>query len=348
MDPKLVSRLNQLLFLSRLELPLWFLSGVPSLLLLGMVLLLSVAMGNPSGLLLAILYFISLHLALLALGSVYDHIRGWFRPARHPLPPAILSHLEPLLTRFAQHGLRLPASALRVVKNDLSLAAHVTGTFQPNVVVSGGLVVGLLRNDPRAQAILAHEIAHIAHYDRLLPSMIMVTLGNALLAVPLALMPLGHGSSQAPTLGAALLNLIVTPIILSIVSRRREYLADIHAAYALGSTRDYLRTLLAGRERGAGDFFHPSMTDRVEALAGRGAGRIIRLSWLWVLWWIAVMLSGASTLLDPGQDWRDEESFKALAQVLVALIGIALEAIKPRLARPFLALLQSARKTARS
>lgn len=208
----------------------------------------------------------------------------------------------------------------------MSVSAHVRGVVRPRVVISGGMLVGLLRRDPTARSILAHEYAHLLQFDRILPCIVVMILlgqfsaifgvvfGASLIEIIMMLAPNSlylppHRSDADYAL--AFVNLVFQLSLLMFVSRRREYMADATAVALLGYKKDYIATLKRIRtasNMNRGSFFHPSLNDRIHQL--QTDYRIFRPSKFWLTLWIIVLVAGAREL------------------ALVAVIGVIVELVK--------------------
>jgi len=215
-----------------------------------------------------------------------DLIRGRFTSAGVLIDTNFQSRINDCLN---QVGVRIPDAILsrsRVLKTDLALGAHVRGVFRPYFVISGGLLVGLLRKDPRALAILCHEMAHVQHFDRILPGMIGLSIFEFLgeLFVPLAD---GGSSYSLLNIGVVAVSykMLVLSLIVSVVSKYREYYADAKAIAVTGEKSVY-RALLSdavGQECRSFSFFHPSLVQRIAQVDNDF--RVLRNVTFWRIFW---------------------------------------------------------------
>lgn len=184
---------------------------------------------------------------------------------------------------------------IRVVKNDLTMGAHVHGVLRPHVVISGGMLVGLLRKDTRAVAILAHETAHIQHFDQLLPGIIgLAAFEIASRAFKLFTENPGDGLNSGASAGFLFVVLAMMAMMVFVVSRMsiyREFYADAKGVALTGNVAAYTEVLrqISGRESKSGGFFHPSPTKRMEQL--QKGYPLLRKATFWKLYWTAVFVT---------------------------------------------------------
>lgn len=200
------------------------------------------------------------------LGICIDRVRGLSGAPSKPLDQKATERLREALNTQGLHHSSLIVTRIRFVPSDHTMGAHVRGVFIPHVVISAGLLIGVLRKDPKAQAILCHEIAHIVHYDRLLPGFIglvaLETAGN--------LFKFLRNESWADIISSDFLliaswRLFVFILLVSSVSKYREYFADARALAMVKDRESYLVLLkvAARNERGSFHFFHPSLAKRI-------------------------------------------------------------------------------------
>lgn len=235
----------------------------------------------------AIIYFIS----GCTVSYIIDKWRCWSSKAvPQALPYEKRRQLNQVLTEIFKDGCGIRAESILWCPQDLLMGAHVRGIIQPQIVVSGGLFLGILRKNPRAIGILAHEIAHIEHYDRLLPGLIGMMFFEIFLG-PIyyywgAARVLDDSYLFETTLILFIYKFFVFGGLLCLMSRSREIYADASAAQYL--TRDEYVTLLKsmrGAEKYQYSFFHPSVSKRIkEAQSGFAT---LHNRWLWRAYFVA-------------------------------------------------------------
>jgi hypothetical protein len=213
---------------------------------------------------------------VLALGVVFDRFRGLKGPHAVELPAQTRAQLcSEVNASCGRRFDRFLSSRLTVVPSDLSLGAHVRGVFSQWIVISGGMLAGLLSRDARAVCIIAHEVGHIRNLDKLLPGVLL-------------LMLLSMVSALAFYRNLYALIVIVTLYALtSHFCRRREFAADAFAISALGSSNAFLDTMSGTKEYNR-TFFHPSKSERVVAVERDLP--ILKFSPFWCVTWLAVIM----------------------------------------------------------
>jgi len=192
-------------------------------------------------------------LIILLLGIGFDIASKRSAPTTLPIPIGLRNEISKILqTKLPVNIIRLVHERIRLAPNDLSLGGHLQGVIRQRIVVSAGLTVGLLTNDERSVAILAHEIAHVKHLDKFVPGIIVLSLLN----ISYCMVKFGK---------AGVLYAIAVLVITRYVTHRREYAADAHAVGLLGSKRMFAKTLLSlSADEEA--FSHPSRDQRVDAI----------------------------------------------------------------------------------
>jgi Zn-dependent protease with chaperone function len=184
---------------------------------------------------------------------------------------------------------------IRVLTNDLSMGAHVHGVLRPHVVISGGMLVGILRQDSRALAILAHEIAHLQHFDQFLPGIIGLSgfeiVGRIYKFVG---QDLGEGLDGGAFAAFSLVALGMMGMMIVAISRisiYREFYADAKGIALTGDIAAYTEVLrqISGRESKSSGFFHPSPDTRLKQL--QEGYPLLRKATFWKLYWSAVFLT---------------------------------------------------------
>lgn len=246
------------------------------------------------------------------------------RPGTRLLPPwcakidaALLAHG---LTQGHEIALRIRSARLE----DLAVGAFVHATFRAKIVASGGLLVQLMRGSPSAQAIVAHEYAHIRHFDRLYLMILLVYAANLILS-PIYFLQLAGYSESIYDIGEVIIwwlfNLATTTLIVSQISRRRELAADFAAALMVGGKAylDFLDLATGRHAKRTAGFFHPSVEQRKEALitmrVGRPNGLLV----------MVYCLSLASYLLQAMASTDEIAVATGLAQGVYCALGICFE-----------------------
>jgi Zn-dependent protease with chaperone function len=214
--------------------------------------------------------------ALTIAAAVIDIFATTIRRRGAPLPAPVATTVEETLQELARRGSpRISVAKMRVLASDVTMGAHVRGTVVPRVMVSGGLLVGLSRRVDVASAILCHELAHVAARDKFFLALIFLWIGNSLLSLGAPFFSDPYGAEAASfddnpglVLLVPFLNILVTALVLSRMSIRREYMADTYASVLCGKDA-YAACLAAasGAHAYSGGFFHPNVKDRLNALS---------------------------------------------------------------------------------
>lgn len=271
-------------------------------------------------------------------GVVLDAVLSIFRAKTAKVPKRFAPNIDLLLDSLADRGLpRLRTWRLRLVANDLSVSAHVRGVITPVVVLSAGAMVGLMRREDSSVAILAHEIAHIRHWDRLFIGLLCAALFNLLL--PVYVFTMGDWMDRAQSSWnplTHLVNLCLQLAIFSYFSRRREYEADFAAAVAVG-VPGYQRFLgRSSSSTGSGEhagkgYFHPSIHERIFAL---NYGEKVRRPGMFMLFFIAVGIGitflGTMGMIDEmrASGWLGVTLYAVVMEMLRLRIGKLPEAMR--------------------
>lgn len=227
-----------------------------------------------------------------------------------------------LMTMRAQEVTEAEAPELVGIVRELAMNAslpmprvYVCPEQAPNAFATGrnprhaavAVTEGLLRTMDRRQlrAVLAHEMAHVAHRDILISSVAATIAGAiSMLAYMAWFIPVGSRDDDGPNPLAALLMVILAPIAAALIqmaiSRSREYNADSYGGQLCGDPRDLagaLRQLHAQNQRvpmhaspshanmfivrpliphGMSSLFssHPPVEKRIARLQEQAAGRI--------------------------------------------------------------------------
>ena len=243
----------------------------------------------------AVLELVAVGLVAIGLAIVVDQLRTY----QSAKPEALgADHLTRVIKAVELAGVSIGERTLRkirVLKNDLSMGAHVHGVLRPHVVISGGMLVGILRQDVRALAILAHETAHLQHFDQLLPGIIGLSgfeiLGRIYKFVSQDLSDgLDVGAFTAFSLVAVgMMGMMVVAV--SRISVYRELYADAKGIALTGNVAAYTEVLrqISGRESKSSGFFHPSPDTRLKQL--QEGYPLLRKATFWKLYWIAVFMT---------------------------------------------------------
>ncbi|MCA1375833.1 MULTISPECIES: M48 family metalloprotease [unclassified Bradyrhizobium] len=170
----------------------------------------------------------------------------------------------------SNHAIRqlLSVSSFRVNKTDLIMGAHVRGIFHPSIALSAGLLIGLIRKDQKAYSILAHELAHIKHFDLFLPGFVGLAIFEILgTAFQLSLLSLSHPNDVTPpsVLLVVLYKVLILGGLVSLISRNREFYADATALSVTRNVDEYVGLLAKAseHERSRLSYFHPSLRRRI-------------------------------------------------------------------------------------
>ena len=255
-------------------------------------------------------------LALILIAWPVDCLFSLIRPQSTNLPEQSIKRIDALLIDLQARGaIKWNSRRLRVVKSDLQLGAHVRGVIRPSIVISGGMLMGLMRKDSHALGVLAHELAHVAHWDRLYLGVLGLWTLNA--AAPFLW---GGESSVGEKISVAFISSLIPLGICMIISERREFAADLSAGLVAGF-RPYTEVLIQAQgkhgKRSSG-FFHPSLKERIEEISTIRP----RISCLSPGLTTLYILSGLAAYTSVG-----------LAGVVIPIAGIALE-ISRRKLRP--------------
>jgi len=134
------------------------------------------------------------------------------------------------------HKANLPMPQLYIVPDQMP-NAFATGRDQEHAVVA--VTEGLLDllNEEEVEAVIAHELSHIKHYDMLVGT-IAATLSGAIAMLANFGMFFGGNSEERPNPIVMIVLMMVMPLAATIiqmtVSRNREYMADEGAAKMTG------------------------------------------------------------------------------------------------------------------
>lgn len=316
---------KQFTLLARTEWVLFVAANFPVTLLMPLLLLFS---PRPLlifvGLFYSVIQTVCIFLTSVVFAMFFDGARKLFSVKGKPIQQGAVDALKQVLSDDAPPALLSILSNSYVVMKDLSIGAQVRGVIQPRIVLSGGMLVGLLRRDPSAICVLLHEYAHIQHFDRILPGVIAFAVFD-LMARPITLF-MTQDTRLWPAIFLALYQLVVFGVTISFVSKYREYYADAKVIQLSRNRESYL-AMLQGATEGAKralNFFHPSPQQRIaEAELGH---RVLVWSIFWkVYWalnitvsWIQIKFSGDS----------DDIIIYAYCMVIISVICLVFEACR--------------------
>jgi Zn-dependent protease with chaperone function len=231
-------------------------------------------------------HLLSIFLFMAVLALFFDIFQGFFSVKSKPITRNIE---EKIIASISE---KVPPTALTallrgaVVTSDISIGAQVRGIIWPRIIISGGLLVGLLKNDPLAVGVLLHEYAHIRHFDRILPGFIALAMFEA---VGQTIKYISHDLSEFRAEGLLFVvsyKLIVFGIIISYISKYREYYADAKAIQILGDNKHYISFLnkaIEGNKKKKFNYFHPSIESRItEAESGYS---VLNRTIFWKIYW---------------------------------------------------------------
>lgn len=258
-------------------------------------------------------------LCLMLLALPMDLLLSMFRTRSRPIPAELIQSILDMNEFFQERGAKtVTARRFRYITSDHAAGAHVVGIFFPHVVISAGLLVALQKRDHSAYAIVAHELAHIAHFDRLVISIMALWVLNIL-------SPFFASSVYHPVFKNGndilmhIVNAIVTLFVISFFSRRREILADTSAALTMGIDR--YKQLLAEASRSnqsdAGGFFHPGGYTRVMSLSGNPPSMLRFQKAAFSIYLFYFSVGGLNALIGGG--------YASTGLAISALCGVAVE-----------------------
>lgn len=313
-DNDALSAVRVLRVYSRIELPMLFFAAIPSLLPMIFAPFLRLKfeafMFSIGGITAGLVF-------LLGCSAFFEFIRSLLSIKTEAIPERIRKNLDRTLANFElRTGLRLASERIRVIPKDLSVGAHVRGVFRPNVIISGGALVGLMRGDPTAKTMLAHEIGHIQHFDKFYLGLIFIVILELLLS-----------AYQAFEGWWSVTHFALLTAMLRHISRRREFAADAHALLTVGTWAGFKKLLYSppGYVATGRSFFHPRFISRRKALHGF---RIMHPSVFWCVVWIGYILYGLQG--GPYQSYRMDSFYEAFApsMVILGIFGFLIEMSK--------------------
>ncbi|MGX9966050.1 M48 family metalloprotease [Roseomonas sp. F4] len=264
-------------------------------------------------------FLVSMGLFYFICGFLVAASLSWYRVIRSgvkakPIPGKLCISIWQSLRDHKQLDSGVTIDHLRMNPSDLLMGAHVRGVLKPKIVLSGGLIIGLMRGDRKAFAVLAHEMGHIRHLDLLIPGYIGVALTDivGLPARLILMMEPDYTGLEIAGMATVLFlyKILILGVLLSLLSRRREFYAD---AMAIQVTRDpeaYISLLssLSGREKTRWSFFHPSLEKRIAEV--NNGFRSIRYALSWRLYLLVATATSGALHLDQ-LSYGDPDSFEA-------------------------------------
>lgn len=243
----------------------------------------------------SVLELVAVGLVVIGLATAVDRLRTYQSAKPEALGAEPLARMVKAIELAGVSIEERTLRRIRVLKSDLSMGAHVHGVLRPHVVISGGMLVGILRQDGRALAILAHEVAHLQHFDQLLPGMIGLA-GFEIIGRIYGLVSQDAGEGLTGGALAAFLSMAIAMmgmmvIVVSRISVYREFYADAKGVALTGNFLAYAEVLrqISGRESKSSGFFHPSPDTRLAQL--QEGYPLLRKAKFWKLYWIAVFLT---------------------------------------------------------
>lgn len=220
------------------------------------------------------IFAIPIYIIFLILAAIpIEFILNLFRVKSTALPEWSRNDFDQLFAEMRSRGaISWNSDRVRYIENDLSCGAQVRGILRPTIIVSAGLLIAVKRRDLLAKAILAHELAHIAHFDRL-------TISNYALWVANLLSPFYlDGAKPSSPLGGWeitwLWGSLASLALCGFFSRRRELAADASGVILAGNDvySKLMSSAVGTHARNVGTFFHPSMSTRWKSAMANPVG----------------------------------------------------------------------------
>lgn len=198
----------------------------------------------------------------------------WVQYARAPTLPESLHELDAWIDKIRREQ-DLPRIQVRVQNGSVPNAFAMGGLRSHFIVIGKGLIDGL--SPPQIQAIVAHEIAHVARGDvlrRLLPLTIVGGTLHACSVVAVSRPLFATDEIWGITSGALAAGLfagIFMALLPGFFMRRMEFQADQLAAKLLGNGEPLAQALeklceISGQPLGQWSWSHPPMDARINAL----------------------------------------------------------------------------------
>jgi len=162
-----------------------------------------------------------------------------------PVDQHTASGLYEIVSKLTQRA-NLPMPALYIIP-DQQPNAFATGRDYEHAAVA--VTEGLLNlmTDEEVEAVIAHELSHIKHYDMLIGT-VTATIAGAIAMLANFGMFFGGGDRERPNMFVMMALMFIMPMAASViqmtVSRNREYMADEGAAKMTGHP-EWLQSALA-------------------------------------------------------------------------------------------------------
>ncbi len=163
----------------------------------------------------------------------------------HPVDRAHASGLYEIVEKLTQRA-GLPMPALYIIPEQQPNAFATGRNYEhAAVAVTEGLLN--LMTDEEIEAVIAHELSHIKHYDMLIGT-VTATIAGAIAMLAQFGMFFGGGDRDRPNIFVTLALMFIMPMAATIiqmtVSRNREFMADEGAARMTGHP-EWLQSALA-------------------------------------------------------------------------------------------------------
>ncbi len=163
----------------------------------------------------------------------------------HPVDRAHASGLYEIVEKLTQRA-GLPMPALYIIPEQQPNAFATGRNYEhAAVAVTEGLLN--LMTDEEIEAVIAHELSHIKHYDMLIGT-VTATIAGAIAMLAQFGMFFGGGDRDRPNIFVTLALMFIMPLAATIiqmtVSRNREFMADEGAARMTGHP-EWLQSALA-------------------------------------------------------------------------------------------------------
>jgi Zn-dependent protease with chaperone function len=171
------------------------------------------------------------------------------RKAWEPLPPDIGAAIQPTVERFrmAMGIRRVPRLVWR--PTELTIGGQLFNPFTgPTIGLNGGLASLLAAGDPRGDALLAHELAHVANRDHVVfPIALSFALSWVLVPAAIALAALRVTPESCVDVVFLLAGVPIGLYIFRRMVERRELIADARALNVITNRNAYLELLRGQR-----------------------------------------------------------------------------------------------------
>ena len=198
----------------------------------------------------------------------------WLQYARAPTLPESLAELDAWIDRIRVEQ-DLPRIQIRIQNGSVPNAFAMGGLGQHLIVIGKGLIDGL--SPPQLQAIVAHEIAHVARRDVLCRLLPLTIFGGTLHAgsVLTVTHPLFATDEVWGVTSGALLAGLFAALFIALLPgffmRRMEFQADRLAVKMLGNGEPLAQALerlceISGQPLGQWSWSHPPTDARISAI----------------------------------------------------------------------------------